>query len=1358
MGTNKERIEQLEVGLGGVQDGLHRMELGMTDRLRQMEETLNRLSNVLLANQEVPNHHQEGHDGGREANQWWQWIRRTFQEEGRALSWENFEDELWARFGPSECEDFDEALSRIKQSGSLREYQREFERLGNRVRGWTQKALIGTFMGGLRTDISDGIRMFKPQTLKEAISFARMRDDQLARQRRFIRSPPPVRGPLALPPLNRTAPTAPVALVRRLSWEEMQRKRLQGLCFNCNERFTAGHKCQGPRILMLEGDDEDANVICDGENEEPTGEEIHEGPIDPTITLHALTGWTAPKTMRVAARIGAHNVITLVDSGSTHNFISERMANLLRLPVIPTKTFTVRVANGENLKCHGRFDQVPVNLQGIKFSLTLYALPLTGLDLVLGIQWLELLGSVVCNWKKMTMEFSWGNQTRLLVGIDGQDIQAATLKELSKGVCPGHTIFAMCMQVTNKETQNQIHPSMQAVLQEFSDVFTEPSSLPHVREIDHSIPLREGTEPVNVRPYRYAHYQKDEIEKQVQEMLNSGLVQPSTSPFSSPVLLVKKKDGNWRFCTDYRALNAATIKDRFPIPTVEDMLDELYGATYFTKLDLRAGYHQVRVNPLDIPKTAFRTHNGHYEYLVMPFGLCNAPSTFQAVMNSIFRPHLRKFILVFFDDILIYSPNWGAHLEHVRQALEILRQHQFFAKASKCAFGLQEMEYLGHIVTNQGVEVDKNKIAAMVAWPRPTNISDLRGFLGLTGYYRKFVQNYGIIARPLTNLLKKGQFGWTEEAETAFLALKQAMTSTPTLAMPNFNDSFTIETDASGDGIGARVATPEQQKWVAKLLGYDYEILYRPGRENSAADALSRKQGSPILHGIFIPQASLWEEIKQAAATDPYVNSKGRLATDQPNGPYKWRHGLLLFKDKVVIPDDRALREKLLHEIHDTKMGGHSGVLRTCKRLRQQFYWPGMHKSLQEYIKACEVCQKVKTETLNPAGLLQPLPIPCRVWDDISLDFIEGLPISQGKDTIMVVVDRLSKSAHFLTLTHPFTAKTVADKFVEGIVKLHGMPQSVISDRDPIFISKFWQEFFKMSGTKLQLSSAYHPQTDGQTEVVNRCLEQYLRCFVHQWPRKWSSYLPWAEYWYNTTYHSSTGMTPFQALYGRLPPAIPSYTEGLSPVHEVDQQLLNRDEILQQLKSNLASSINRMKQIADTKRRAISFDVGERVLLKLHPYRQQTAFKRAHQKLATRFYGPYEILQKCGPVAYKLKLPEGSRIHPVFHVSLLKQYREHDGHKEPTPLPPISDEGIIELEPQAILDTRWIKHGGQLLEESLVQRKHLPTEEATWEPTTALLDKFSHTILEDKDPLVGGSTDKPRRSSRVHKPNPKYLG
>lgn len=365
---------------------------------------------------------------------------------------------------------------------------------------------------------------------------------------------------------------------------------------------------------------------------------------------------------------------------------------------------------------------------------------------------------MICDSKAQSMKFLWAGKERVLNGLQQQLIQQAQSEEITKELRMGQACFSLQILKDASENDNvlSIPQDMRCLLQRYDGVFQPPTELPPKREIEHRIVLKEGSDPVNVRPYRYAHFQKAEIEKQVQEMLKSGLIQPSSSPFSSPVLLVKKKDGSWRFCTDYRALNTVTVKDRFPIPTADDLFDELHGATVFSKLDLTAGYHQVRVHAPDIPKTAFRTHNGHYEYLVMPFGLCNAPSTFQALMNSIFWEHLRKFVLVFFDDILVYSRTWEEHLEHVQIVMRILQQHQLFVKLKKCEFGKFELEYLGHIISGTGVKVDQGKIQAMLDWPLPTTITELRGFLGLTGYYRKFVKDYGIIARPLTNLLKKG--------------------------------------------------------------------------------------------------------------------------------------------------------------------------------------------------------------------------------------------------------------------------------------------------------------------------------------------------------------------------------------------------------------------------------------------------------------------------------------------------------------------------------------------------------------------------------------------------------------------------
>jgi len=327
--------------------------------------------------------------------------------------------------------------------------------------------------------------------------------------------------------------------------------------------------------------------------------------------------------------------------------------------------------------------------------------------------------------------------------------------------------------------------------------------LPPPRNHDHNIPLKEGSNPVNLRPYQRSSLQKDVVEHMVKEMLGSGTIQHGHIPFSSLVVIVKKKDGSWRLCIDYRALNQLTIKDKFPIPLIDELLEELVGASVFSKIDLRSGYHQIHMAPEDIYKTAFKMHNGHYEFLLMPFGLINAPATFQSLMNDLFRDQLRKFILVFFDDILIYSHSMTEHLGHLRIVFTILQTNLLYAKASKCVFYSPQVEYLGHVISAAGVSTDPHKIEAILNWPLPCNIKQLKGFLGLTGYYRRFVKGYGIICKPLTQLLKKDAYRWNEEATSAFNQLKHVMTQPPVLALPNLTQQFIIETDASSRGMGA---------------------------------------------------------------------------------------------------------------------------------------------------------------------------------------------------------------------------------------------------------------------------------------------------------------------------------------------------------------------------------------------------------------------------------------------------------------------------------------------------------------------------------------------------------------------------
>ncbi|CAL1394368.1 unnamed protein product [Linum trigynum] len=1191
------------------------------------------------------------------------------------------------------------------------------------------------------------------------------------------------------------------------------------------ERLIAGFSPSTERAAVTGGQGSD-DAAAEVDTNDPQETLLAE------ISLAAVTGLSGPQTLRFQAQVEGVDAVVLVDSGSTHNFVTEKKAEEMRLPLEPITPFVVKVANGKPLICRSKCDDVTLLVQGSTITVSLFILPIRGLDMVLGVQWLEDLGPVTCDWKTLCMKFKWRDKDYCLQGI------AAGLKQVSFDAISAEdgTAWALLFPLQDDDLAPLV-PGMRELIAEYGSVFATPNELPPRREVDHRIPLREGAAAVNVRPYRYAHHQKAEIERQVQEMLASGLIRPSSSPFSSPVLLVKKKDGTWRFCTDYRALNSATIRDRYPIPTVDDMLDELYGAKYFTRLDLRAGYHQIQMDEADVHKTAFRTHNGHYEYLVMPFGLCNAPSTFQAAMNDLFRLVLRKHVLVFFDDILIYSRTWDDHLEHVKTTLALLRQHHYYVKFSKCAFGLQELEYLGHLISDRGVRVDPKKVQAMTEWPIPKNVTALRGFLGLTGYYRKFVKNYGEIARPLTDLLRKGGFRWTPAADHAFSALKEALVSTPTLAMPNFDLPFVIEADASGKGVGAvlsqqghpiaymsktlgpakeawstyrkemyaitqavqqwrpyllgqkfhiytdqrslkylldqRVATPDQHKWVSKLLGFDYELHYRTGASNRAADALSRMGEGEQLHAMTSPIATVWDEVRAAIHSNPYLQAVKAKALSETPGHYAFRAGLVYYRDRVVLPPLSSLVTTILQEFHDSPMGGHSGAQRTLARVARHFYWPQMGKAVRDYIASCDVCQRVKTETLSPAGLLQPLPIPCQVWEDISMDFVEGLPISGGRSVLFVVVDRLTKYAHFMTLSHPYSARSVVEEFINEVVRHHGLPTSIVCDRDAIFVSKFWKEFFSRTGTRINMSSAYHPQSDGQTEVVNRCVEQYLRCFSHSQPHRWGMFLPWAELWYNTPYHKSIGMTPFKALYGRDPPSVIPYARGSSGVGAVDQLLGERDAILRQLKTTLAAANEYNKQLADKRRRAVEFAVDDWVLLRLQPYRQHSLFRRASQKLAARYFGAYQVVERVGAVAYRIGLPVGARLHPVFHVSLLKAYRGNPP-ADPPGAPPVSEEGELEITPAAILDHRWRRQGGKVVEECLVHWHNLHADDATWELTTDLLERFPSFDLEDKVRFSEGSNGssskdvdqppmqpmqavQPRTSRRVIKPNPRYL-
>jgi hypothetical protein len=411
--------------------------------------------------------------------------------------------------------------------------------------------------------------------------------------------------------------------------------------------------------------------------------------------------------------------------------------------------------------------------------------------------WLSQCGEMTCQWQEKWIKFDHKGSKIKLQGMLQDTSQIQMLEVAVEQVVKwhkGNDVWATALiETVTREVIAHPPAAIQEILDRFSSVFEDPKVLPPHRQFDHAIHTLPEVAPVNSKPYRYAPFQKTEIERQVKEMLAAGLIVPSMSPFASPVLLVKKKDGTWRFCIDYRRLNSVTVKSKFPMPIVDELLDELAGSRFFSKLDLRSGYHQIRMVEADELKTAFKTHHGQFQFRVMPFGLTNAPATFQCLMNSIFAPYIRQFVLFFMDDILVYSKSLEEHLHHLKLVFSLLQQHQLYAKRSKCVFAVQQVEYLGHTISAAGVATDSDKTQVVLQWPTPSTVTELRGFLGLTGYYRKFVQNYSIIAKPLTNLLKKKAFAWTPDSETTFQQLKHALSHTLVLALLDFSLPFFLE-------------------------------------------------------------------------------------------------------------------------------------------------------------------------------------------------------------------------------------------------------------------------------------------------------------------------------------------------------------------------------------------------------------------------------------------------------------------------------------------------------------------------------------------------------------------------------------
>ncbi|CAN6326944.1 unnamed protein product [Urochloa humidicola] len=1375
------------------------------------------------------------------------WFQ-TIELKSRFTSWEELHTAVCARFDKDQYQLCLKQLDNLKQTSSVADYHSQFEQLAHNIllynSNYNDTYLVVRFLNGLRDDIRAPIALHRPKDVDTAASLALLQEEEVESQKR--NSPPKSehKDPLKTSSKVFTADEKIRTSYKKEDGKKKEKstgeskwnsllafRKAHGLCFTCGEKWTGkAHKCpdQVPIHVvqeLIESLQQDFTSDTDSSDDESAGEICVMAPAgaDP------LKMKRKRKTMRFRGFVGKKEITILLDSGSVGTFISPDVADQLSPQVKSCESLHFATANGAPMVSDSYIPQFQWLIQGHSFTYDARVLPLKCFDMIIGADWLEDHSPTWIHWKKKHMKFPLKGKRVVLHGLKDnisscKQISGRKLKGLLRHKAVSHLVELKHIPSKAQHTDinaltaqapASVPAEIQKVVQQFDSLFKEPSALPPPRQDDHHIPLIPGAQPVNVRPYRYSPQQKTEIEKQIKEMLRTGVIQHSSSPFASPVLLVKKKDGTWRFCIDYRHLNAITVKNKHPLPIVDELLDELAGAKWFTKLDFRSGYHQIRLAPGDEAKTAFRTHSGLYEFRVMPFGLTNAPTSFQGIMNKIFEPLLRRCVLVFMDDILIYSPTLEAHVEHLQQVFSIIQQHQFLVKKSKCTFGQQKLEYLGHLISVEGVATEPSKITAVLQWPTPVNIKQLRGFLGLTGYYRRFIRHYAMISSPLTKLLKKGeQFQWTQLQQDAFEVLKQTLCQAPILAVPDFQKPFVIETDASDNGLGAvlmqdghpisylskplcernkalstyekecmavllavekwraylihqeflirtdhrslsflsdqKATTKLQHKALLKLMDLKFKIQYKKGVTNQAADALSRypQSESESVMAISVSSPTWMDKLQSGYEDDPEAQ---RLLTElsilSPNDKgYALSDGLIRYKGRVWVGNNKLAQQHILQALHSSGLGGHSGILATYQRVKSLFAWPKLKLSVQEYVKSCTICQQAKLEHVKLPGLLQPLPVPDRAWKIVCLDFIEGLPKSQGYDCILVVIDKFTKYAHFLPLAHPYTAFSVAQLYFNNIYKLHGLPEALISDRDRVFTSALWQELFKLTETSLLMSSSYHPQTDGQTERLNQCLEAFLRCTVSSCPKQWSKWISLAEFWYNTSYHLALGRSPFEVLYGHPPRHLGITNPQDVVVPDLDAWLTERNLITQLIQQQLLRAQHRMKHQADTHRSEREFAVGDFVYLKLQPHIQSSVATRSNHKLSFRFYGPFQIIQRVGAVAYKLMLPDHAQIHPVVHVSQLKK------HVPPNitvsdDLSSVCTDPSLQVMPIAVLDTALKQNGGSTATRVLVQW-NVPSQMQTWEDVQDLHRRFPTASAWGQADFQGGRTVTTRKGAK----------
>nr|GEV17995.1 putative reverse transcriptase domain-containing protein [Tanacetum cinerariifolium] len=821
----------------------------------------------------------------------------------------------------------------------------------------------------------------------------------------------------------------------------------------------------------------------------------------------------------------------LFDTGADRSFISIAFSLLVNIDPTPLgSSYDVKLADGKIVGIATIIRGCTINFQNHPFNIDLMPVELGSFDIIIEMDWLRRCHAVIVCDEKL-VQIPYRNETLTFHGNESNNGRESRLAVIScskaqEYMAKGCQIFMA--QISDKKEEDKSEGKQLKdipIVRDFPKVFPEDlPGLPPTQPVEFQIDLIPGTAP---------------------ELFDKGFIRPSSSPWGASVLFVKKKDGSFRMSIYYRELNKLTVKNCYPFPRIDDLFYQLQGFSIYSKIDSRSSYHQLRVREQDIPKTAFRTRYGHYEFQVMPFGLTNTPVVFMDLMNRVCKAYLDKFVIVFIDDILIYSKNEKEHEEHLKAILELLTEEKLYAKFSKCEFWIPKVQFLGHVIDSRGIHVDPAKIESIKDWASPKTPTKIRQFLGLAGYYRRFIEGFLKIAKLMMKLTHKGiKFDWGEKEENAFHLIKQRLCSALILALPEGSKDFVVYCDASHKGLGAVLMQREKVITYAFRQLKIHETNYTTHDLELGPVVFALKIWRHCLYGtkciVFTDHKSLQHILKQKE-----LNMRQR----------RWLELLSDYDCDIryhprkanVVADALSRSEKMYQDM---------------KRL---YWWLNMKADIATYVSKCLTCTKVKAEHQRSSGLLKAL------------------------------------------------------------------------------------------GTNLDMSTAYHPETNGQSERTIQTLEDMLRACVIDFGKGWVKPFPLVKFSYNNSYHANIKVAPYEALYGwkcRSPMSWAEVGEAQLIGPEMIQE--TTEEIIR-IKQRIQAAHDRQKSYADRKRKPMEFEVKDRVMLKVSPWKGVVRFIK-RRKLNPRYIGPFKVLAKVGDVGYRLELPQKlSRVHHTFNVSNLKK-------------------------------------------------------------------------------------------------------